>query len=487
MPTTHSKLVLSVLLLGLTVGGAGSLLAQAQAVRDDKALDPPTRDRVAAFARHVWHITDAILESHIEPPTRESMLRAGFKALLSAAKAPEPAELAQRVKALASQDQLTALLGEVWPRAGAADKLETALLDGMLGSVSGRPTLMPAPDTKVAEQISGNRYIGIGVQIGMSDKAKRPYIVTPIRGGPAHKAGLRAGDLIIEVDGKDTHGIGVQKAVEWLRGEEGTALTVVVRQPEGKPRTIKLIRTVVPFEDVFGFRRNGDGWTFHVEADSKKSPVGYLAVRSLRASTLHELRKFEPQLTAAGMRALVLDFRSSSGGILRHAALVADGLLDGGVLFRTRGRQGPGATYRADPDCLFRGWPLAVLVDGSIDRAVSAVAAALQDNGRAVLVGEPTRADGYGSSLIRLPDGKTHLVVRTFRMERAEKTRGWPVRPDHEVRLSEEQRKAVFSWFRAKELAEFPPGMSDSPPDDPQLRRAVEVLEAALKGKAAKG
>src|SRR5262249_46525306 len=155
-------------------------------------------------------------------------------------------------------------------------------------------------------------------------------------------------------DGKDLTGASLQKAIEWLRGEEGSSLTVVVRQPGGAPRTLKLTRTVVPFEDVYGFRRDGDGWTFRVVADGKSSPVGYLVVRSVRSSTLHELRKLEPKLRAEGVRALVLDFRFAAGGNLRHLALVADGLLDGGLMWRTRGVGGEAQEFTADRDCLFR-------------------------------------------------------------------------------------------------------------------------------------
>src|SRR5262249_31851999 len=198
----------------------------------------------------------------------------------------------------------------------------------------------PPSEAKIAGQISGNRYVGIGIQIDLDKEQRLPRIVTPIRGGPAHKGGIRAGDLIVQVDGKDLTGVGLQKAIEWLRGEEGTSFTVVVRQPGGPPRTLKLTRTVVPFDDVYGFRRAGDGWTFRVEADGKASPVGYLAVRSLRSSTLHELRRLEPKLRAEGARALVLDFRAAAGGNLSHVALVADGLLDGGLLWRTRDARG---------------------------------------------------------------------------------------------------------------------------------------------------
>jgi C-terminal peptidase prc len=499
MPMTRWKLVaVAFLLLAVATGGAGVGLGGGTAQRpggtpktaaqaDDrrpKAAAPS--ERLQKFARRVWGITEVILKHHLEPCTRDEMLLAGVKALLAEGKAAEPAALDRHVAGVQSAEQLADLLGKLWPATGEAAKLEQALLEGMFARVPGRPALVPPvspSEEKIAGQISGNRYIGIGIQLAQDPKENLPRIVTPFRGGPAHKGGMRAGDRILQVDGKDLTGVGLQKAVEWLRGEEGTSLTVVVRQPGGEPRTLKLTRTVVPFEDVYGFRRSGDGWTFRVAADGKASPVGYLAVRAVRSSTLHELRKLEPKLRAEGARALVLDFRFAAGGSLRHIALVADGLLDGGLMWRTRDAHGGVQEFTADRDCLFRDWPVAALVDGTNDRGLSVLLAALQDNGRAVLVGEPTKGDGYGISGVPLPDGQGLLTVRSFRIERPDGKRGWPVRPDHEVRLSEGQRKAVLEWIRTKELAELPPGVSDAPPEDPQLRRAVALLERELAAK----
>jgi C-terminal peptidase prc len=501
MPMTRWKVVaVAFLLLALGAGGVGVGLGGGTAPGPGSATGPSARadgrrpdagapaERFRKIARRVWGVTEAILKHHLEPCPRDEMLLAGVKALLAEGKAAEPAGLDRQVAGVRSAEQLAGLLGKLWPAAGETASLEKALLEGMFVRVPGRPTLLPPPDpseARIAGQISGNRYVGIGIQIDLDKEARLPRIVTPIRGGPAHKGGIRAGDLVVQVDGKDLAGVGLQKAVEWLRGEEGTSFTVVVRQPGGAPRTLKLTRTVVPFDDVYGFRRAGDGWTFRVEAGGKASPVGYLAVRSLRSSTLHELRRLEPRLRAEGARALVLDFRFAAGGSLSHVALVADGLLDGGLLWRTRDARGAVRELTADRDCLFRDWPVAALVDGTNDRSLCALLAALQDNGRAVLVGEPTRGDGYGISAVPLPDGQGLLTVRSFRIERPDRKRGWPVRPDHEVRLSEGQRKALVGWFRTKDLAELPPGVSDAPPEDPQLRRAVALLERELAARQA--
>jgi carboxyl-terminal processing protease len=257
-------------------------------------------------------------------------------------------------------------------------------------------------------------------------------------------------------------------------------VTVVVRQPgAAEARTLRVTRTVVPIDTVLGYRRKPDGdWVYRIDP---AAPVGYLRITTTNASTLHELRQAEKWLRAEGVRALVLDLRSSQRHELHHIELVADGLLDGGLMWRLRGTGGRVQEFRADRDCLFRGWPLAVIVESRDgETPPGELAAALQDNGRAVVVGATLQCEGHVKSLVHLPDGQGSIALLTGRLERAD-GRTWPVRPDHPVALEPAQRPAVLGWLHAKELSELPPGASDRPPDDPQLRKAVEVLREALK------
>jgi carboxyl-terminal processing protease len=354
-------------------------------------------------------------------------------------------------------------------------------LDGVLGSIPGKPTLIPPEFARVAEQVSGNRYVGIGVQLQLNREEHFPQVVSPVRGGPLHRAGVKPGDLIVEVDGKSTRDVGLTKVVQWIRGDEGVPVTLLIRRPGADAtRKVSLTRSVVPFQTVVGYRRAGEGWSYRIDP---AVPVGYVWLESLTSSTLHELRQVESRLRAEGVRALVLDLRfgHSQDGI-HAAALVADGLLDGGLLWSVRDARGRLQPYRADRECLFRGWPLAALVERHTnDASFAALAAALQDNGRAVLVGESIPADGYVTRLIPLADGQGSLSLRTGRVVRAVESRGWPLRPDHRVDLSKEQRARLTDWLRYKGFTELPAGVADRPPEDPQLARAVELLRAALR------
>jgi carboxyl-terminal processing protease len=249
---------------------------------------------------------------------------------------------------------------------------------------------------------------------------------------------------------------------------------MTVRQPAEKDvRTLTMVRSEVPFETVQGFRRQADDtWTYRIDP---AKPVGYVWIKSIKSSTLHELREVERKLKADGIRSLIIDLRSSASmdDLLQHAALAADGLLDSGVLWRLRDKQNQVTEINADPECLFRAWPLAVLVN-SETRSVcqAALAAALQDQGRAFLVGEPPRCDGFVTSRVNLPDDQGALFLRTARLERASGS-AWPVRPDAPVALNPRQHDLIREWLRKKDL---PAGSADEPPADPQLQKAIDLL-----------
>jgi C-terminal peptidase prc len=485
MPTGKLIALSAAALFALALAAAGAAMrrpAAAPAAPAVAAADPA--GRLTELARRIWAVTELVAKHHPAPPARATMLAEAAEALRKQAGLAPPADLLRLAGEVAGPEQLAAFLKSVWPPDGAGkkaapDALAAAALRGLLRSVPGEPNLLSASEVRVNSQVSANRYVGIGIQIGRDEKAKRAVVVDPFRRGTAYKAGVKPRDLIVRVDGKDTHGVPLMKVVDWLRGEEGTAVEIEVRQPgEDKGRTYTITRAPVPFDTVFGYRSTGDGWRYRIDPGR---PAGYVHVGSITSSTLHELRQAERRLRAEGGRAVVLDLRFSGGGELHNAGLVAGGLLDRKLLWRVRDARGGVKESRSGGEALFRGWPMAVLVNAQIPgKAAQAVAAALQDAGRAVVVGERTTMDGYVNSLLPLPEGGFSLTLRTGRLERAARGRGWPVEPDHPVALDKAGASAVLDWLRAKGRSDLTPG-ADKPPSDPQLARAVEVVEAAAR------
>jgi C-terminal peptidase prc len=506
MTKIKSALVCLLVCAGVTVG-PGLLLRESLVAQSPPAQPPDkpplaqARDKQAAstngpqdshfdptpLARRVWALICTVEKNDIEPRPRATMLSDGARSLFKAAKVEPPANLAERTAKLNTEQALASLLRDVWPRRDTSvrvpdNQLEDAFLQGVLEAIPGKPDLMPADIVRVTEQSQGNRYVGIGLQLTMNKKEKYPEIVSPTRRGPLREAGAKAGDLIVEVDGKDTHGVGLRTVVDWIRGEEGTPVTIAIRKPGEKAnRPLHLRRSVVPFQMVEGYRRAGEGWTYRIDP---ATPMAYVHIASITSGTLHELRQLEPQLRAEGVRAIVLDLRFSGGHSdnVQAAALVANGFLDSGLLWRVTDFRHQVKEYRAGPECLFRQWPLAVLInEGTQDEGYAAFAAALQDNSRAIVVGEPTGADGYVTSVIGLPDQMGAIGIHTGRLERAAKGRGWPVQPDHRVPSSKQQRKVLANWIHYKGFPELPAGVEDKPPEDPQLKRAVELLREQMQ------
>jgi carboxyl-terminal processing protease len=387
------------------------------------------------LAKRVVEVTDLVLENHIDPPARQQMILAGVKALYGAASVPIPPGLSRRISTLTTSEQFPAFLADVWPRSMpkpvAAEVLEQAMLNGLLSSVPGGAHLIPEKERVVMEQSEGNRYVGIHIALGMSDQEKRPLIHEVIEGGPADRARVKNGDLIERINGVDTKGMELREAVDRLRGQEGTDVTIQVRQPKvATSRTYTITRGQHARSTVQGIRKRQSGdWDCRLDVSA---PIGYLKISEISASTAHDLRKLARQLESYGPWGIILDLRSVSGTSVHPAVLLADTLLAGGVIGRVQTAQRE-VTYQADPDALFRNAPIAVLVDGFTAGTAEWLAAALQDNHRAIIVGAPTfsavnitRSGATGRrieemrSRVLLSNGAGAIELTTSRLERGD-------------------------------------------------------------------
>jgi carboxyl-terminal processing protease len=344
------------------------------------------------LAKRIGKITDAVLANHIDPPARQQMILGGVKALYRASGATVPSGLSRRVSALTTSEQLAAVLVDIWPKTTAkpiaATALEKAMLDGLLTDVPGDAELISEKDRVVTEQSEGNRYVGIHIALGLNDKEKRPSIAQVLEGGPADRAGVKNDDLIDLIDGVDTKGMILREAVDRLRGQEGSHVTIKVRQPKTTDsRTYTIRRGQHARATVLGARkRPAGGWDYRLDGFA---PIAYLRIVEISASTPHELRRIAQQLENQGNLGVVLDLRGLSGQSVHPAVMLADMLIAGGTIGRVQTIERE-TTFQADPDALFRTFPVAVLVDPGTRGTAEWIAAALQDNHRAMIVGTPT-------------------------------------------------------------------------------------------------
>jgi carboxyl-terminal processing protease len=262
-------------------------------------------------------------------------------------------------------------------------------VDGMLYELRDPYSTFLPPDrfARLNETTSGN-YAGLGVEVDLRDGWL--IVVAPMPGGPAERAGLQAGDRIIELAGKPTKGWTIEEASKVLRGKPGTTVTLKLERPGvSTPIDLKVQRTTIHQSAVRRASLLGEG-------------VGYIDLKAFSDSTAKELNGAIAGLLSRGMKTLVLDLRTNPGGLLNQGVRVSDLFLNPGQkIVSMRGRL-PDAN-REYADTAKQRWPqlpLLVLVDGRSASAAEIVAGALQDHDRAVLIGTPTYGKGSAQSVI---------------------------------------------------------------------------------------
>jgi carboxyl-terminal processing protease len=392
----------------LLVKGGGAMLRPALlALTWALSSVTPGRHAPAGLADRVWAITDAVVDHHLDPPARQQMILDGLGAVCRAAKVERPPSLVRRVSTLASPEALAALLDEVWSLAPSDEvsietgrvaqkaSLEDILLEGLLGKVAGLPRLLSAKELMAEQQLAENNYVGLHFAAAYNQESRRPQVGEVFPGGPGDRAGLKARDLIEEIDGVSTEGMALREAVERLRGALGTTVELRLRQPGSEEtRAITATRGLLPRPTLQGIRKFSDG-TGEVMVRGP-GRIAYLKFQEITGSTRQELRVLARQIDAEGAAAVVLDFRPVERNPDIHpTVLLADLLLEEGTIGRVRSATRV-ETFRAEPDAFFQGLPLAVLVDDSAPGPVLWLAMALQDNQRAAIVSGP--APGPGSA-----------------------------------------------------------------------------------------
>jgi len=266
-------------------------------------------------------------------------------------------------------------------------------IDGMLHTLDPHSNYFDAKEFEQFRTEQSSRYYGIGATIGdLSDadgKVLATYIRATFDGAPAHKAGLRYGDKIIEVNGTNVVGKSFPEVRNLLRGPRGTiAKLVIERQGTGKRETIEITRDAVPQPSI-------------AEAYMIRPGIGYIAMTGgFNQTTYAEFIDAMRSLKAKGMTQLVLDLKNNGGGLVGQAYRVANTFLSAGqTVFTQKGRiEGVTEPYRADntkPETL----PVVVLVNRASASASEILAGALQDHDRALIVGETT----FGKGLVQNP------------------------------------------------------------------------------------
>ena len=320
---------------------------------------------------------------------------------VSASREPEPAPAPVARTTHSLLDEVAGRVRSEYVEAVSGDQLDIAAVDGMVASLDPHSAFLDAAEYEAMRVSTTGHYSGVGIEVAEQDG--KVVVVTPIDGSPAERAGVRAGDVLLEIDGRPVEHGRLNEAIERMRGFVGSYVRLsVARGGEPEPLQFQLERSDVHVRTV--------------RAEPLPGRYGYVRITHFNDATPRELDRQLSQLQeAAPLAGLVLDLRGNPGGVLESAVSVADDFLESGVIVRAEGRTADSRfEMRATDGDLLRHAPLVVLVDRGSASGAEIVAGALRDHRRATLMGERTFGKGSVQTVMPLSNGQA-LKLTTSR------------------------------------------------------------------------
>lgn len=399
------------------------------------------------------------------------------------------------------------------------------MINGGLRKLDPHSEYLNAEQVKRFEAESEGSYGGIGIVMAIDPVTKFLKVESLLPDTPAYNAGIVFNDLIVKVDDKSTEGITVADARKVITGEPDTKVTLTIRRNGRNPsdEDVVLKRARVSQHPISGIRRTADDpnkWEWFAD---KAAGIGYVRIAAFNELTAKEVKAAVEEIEREGGKGLIIDLRENPGGLLNQAIEVSNLFLPTGKpIVSTRGRD-PERTreFKAEADReIFKPakeHPIVILMDGDSASASEIVASALQDNGRAIVIGERSYGKGSVQKLLWLHYGNEKAAVKltteTYwrpngqnmdrRFAPKDKPDEWGVRPDIQVtRTKEEKERAALELFKTAWVAGKPSAVGPNPPsppipkgadgkplvddskpyEDKQLKRAVDELKNKLRG-----
>lgn len=285
---------------------------------------------------------------------------------------------------------------------------------------------------------------GIGIQIGVKDG--KLTVIAPIEDTPAEKAGLKADDEILEIDGRSTKGITVDKAADQIRGREGTTVTLLIKRGSNEPKLYTITRATIEIKSIS--QKIPDNIAM-------PSDIGYIRLSSfISRNAASEFRSILEQ--GYNKKGFIIDLRSNPGGLLSNAIYISDMFLDGGVIVSTVDRDGYKEFQKATKGTITNK-PVVILINKGSASASEIFSGAMKDNGRAILVGEQSFGKGLVQEINKLPyEAGINITIQKYLTPNGTDINKKGITPDVIVKLTEEDVKNK---------------------DDVQLKKAIEVMQ----------
>jgi carboxyl-terminal processing protease len=322
-------------------------------------------------------------------------------------------------------------------------KLIEGAINGMMKSLDPHSTYMSADMYKELEVETRGSFGGIGIEITI--KKDVLTVVSPIEDTPAFNAGIKAGDQIIQIDGKSTKDITIMEAVKKLRGPKDSRVTItIMRENMTKPKEFVITRDIIKIKSV--------------KSKIFDDRIGYIRVSSFQERTVDDLKKEIKDINAkvGVITGLILDLRNNPGGLLNQAIGVTDIFLKSGIIVSTKGRtksmesQSVAKDDGDEPTC-----PMVVLVNEGTASASEIVSGALQDNGRALVIGTQTFGKGSVQTVIPLEEGSAlKLTTAKYYTPNGRSIQAEGIKPDIVVKYirPSEDKELTDEFIRERDL-----------------------------------
>ena len=291
---------------------------------------------------------------------------------------------------------------------------------------------------------------GIGIQIAVKDG--KLTVIAPIEDTPAEKAGLKADDEILEIDGKSTKGITVDKAADQIRGKEGTQVTLLIKRKDQEPKLYTVTRANIEIKSIS-----------QKIPENIKMPDDICYIRLSSFISRNAGTEFRSILEQGyNKKGFIIDLRSNPGGLLSNAIYISDMFLNDGVIVSTVDRDGYRETQSATKGVVTKK-PVVVLINKGSASASEIFSGAMKDNGRAVIVGEQSFGKGLVQEINKLPyEAGVNITIQKYLTPNGTDINKKGITPDVVVKLTEENIKNK---------------------DDVQLKKAIEILQQLSSGR----
>ncbi|QIR40839.1 PDZ domain-containing protein [Tolypothrix sp. PCC 7910] len=324
-----------------------------------------------------------------------------------------------------------------------------AAVQNMLKSLDDPFTRFLDPEQYRSLQVNtSGELTGVGLQIALDPKTGKLEVVAPIAGSPADKAGIQPRDRIIKIEGISTENLTLDEAAAKMRGPIGSLVTLLIERDGTQEKEIRIVRDRIALNPVVSDLR----------VTPQGTPIGYLRLNQFNANASMELAHAITSLEKKGAAAYILDLRNNPGGLLQAGIEIARLWLDSGTIVYTVNRQGIQGSFEAFGPALTSD-PLVILVNQGTASASEILAGALQDNGRAQLVGETTFGKGLIQSLFELSDGSGLAVtIAKYETPQHRDINKLGIKPDKIIPLDAITREQIGTEA------------------DPQYQAAVEIL-----------